>query len=390
MRILYITEIYPDVKHGLGVWGGGEKQFYEISRRVAKRGHDVSVLTCRFTGQPKEETVDGVRVFRAGLSRDPRHGGARKEILPVLLYILRTAKRASALRPDLIHCNTYFPVYAGKVASQLQGVPLITTFHDIYRLSNWIDDQGSLFWGLMGHAVTLGAARLAHGRIIAVSPQVKEKLIAIGLKAQNITVIPNGVDLKLFDSAHIEKAPHQVLYVGRLIRLKHVDRLMYAFAEVKKHVPEATLKIVGDGPERAYLQRLAHSLGLEGKVVFTGVTPTYEAVASHFKQSSVFVLPSSAEGESVASKEAMAAGLPVIAMKINGSGVLSIVQDGKNGFLVEPSESHLLAERIIELLQDEQKRRTMGDAARKFVESCDWMTIADRTMQVYKNAMRNA
>jgi len=390
MRILYITEIYPDVEHGLGVWGGGEKQFYEISRWVAKRGHDVSVLTCRFPGQPKEETVNGARVFRAGLSRNPRHGGARREILPVLRYILQTATRASALRPELIHCNTYFPVYSGKVASQLQGVPLITTFHDMYRLSNWIDDQGSLFWGLMGHVVTLGAAKLAHGRIIAVSPQVKEKLIAIGLKPQDITVIPNGVDLKLFDSAHDEKAPCQVLYVGRLIRLKHVDRLMYAFAEIEKHVPEATLKIVGDGPERAYLERLAHSLGLEGKVIFTGVTPTYGAVVSHFKQSSVFVLPSSAEGESVALKEAMAAGLPVIAMKINGSGVLSIVQDGKNGFLVEPSESNLLVDRIIELLQDEQKRRGMGDAARKFVESCDWMTIADRTMQVYEDAMHNA
>jgi len=63
MKILYITEIYPDPKRGIGVWGGGERQFYEISRRVAAKGHDVTILTCRFQSivaklQPKSERID--------------------------------------------------------------------------------------------------------------------------------------------------------------------------------------------------------------------------------------------------------------------------------------------------------------------------------------------
>ena len=109
MKILYITEIYPDVKHGLGVWGGGEKQFYEISKLIAKRGHEVVVLTCQFSGQRSEEYVEGMRILRLGLSREPKTGGARKEILPIFSYILKTAKQAINLAPDLIHfhwCNT--------------------------------------------------------------------------------------------------------------------------------------------------------------------------------------------------------------------------------------------------------------------------------------------
>jgi glycosyltransferase involved in cell wall biosynthesis len=387
MKVLYVTEIYPDPEHGLGVWGGGEKQFYEISRLAARRGHEVTVLTCRFPGQPPEEFVDGVRVLRVGLSREPKTGGARREVLPVLSYVLRTAMRAVTLDADLIHCNTYFPVYSGKITTRLCHTPLVTTFHDIYRLRDWISSQNSLLWGLAGHVVTVTAARLSHHQIIAVSPQCKQKLISLGIHGENIAVIPNGVDLTLFDSIETQEVPCQILYVGRLISTKNVDKLIYAFSEVSKHVPEASLKIVGDGPESTSLKRLVHSLGLRPKVTFTGTTPTYDAVARHFKESALFVLPSTVEGESIATKEAMAASLPVIATRIAGSGVLSIVKDGVNGFLVDPDQPTMLTERILELLQDDRKSRAMGAAGREFVQECDWGVIADRTLQVYSEVM---
>jgi glycosyltransferase involved in cell wall biosynthesis len=385
MRILYITEIYPDVKHGVGVWGGGEKQFYEISRIMAKRGHDVTVLTCRFPGQSSEETLDGVRVVRLGLTREPQTGGARRVILPISTYILRTSREALKVSPDLVHCNTYFPVYPGKIATALQGVPLATTFHDLYGLRGWIDAQSSMIWGLLGHLATVSAAKLPQNRIIAVSPQCKQKLLRLGIRSEEITVIPNGVDLDLFDSASARSEPDQILYVGRLVHFKHVDNLITAFAEVVKEVPEAKLKIVGGGPQSATLRNLTRTLNLEEKVIFTGVTPTYEAAALYFKESAVFALPSTVEGESIAVKEAMAAGLPVVAMKVAGSGVLSLIEDGVNGFLAEPSNQPAFAHRLIELLLDNRKRKTMGAAARKFVEKYDWKTIADKVLGVYND-----
>jgi glycosyltransferase involved in cell wall biosynthesis len=387
MKVVYITEIYPDPEHGLGVWGGGEKHFYEISKLAAKRGHEVTVLTCRFPGQPREEFVEGVKILRVGLSREPMTGGARREALPVLSYILRTAIRALTLNADLIHCNTYFPVYSGKIATRLRNIPLVTTFHDIYRLTDWVEAQGSFFWGLAGHVVTAIAAKLSHDRIIAVSPQCKQKLISLGIRSENITVIPNGVDLSLFDSTDVLKVPCQILYVGRLVSTKHVDSLLRAFSGVLKHVPEASLKIVGDGPENARLKRLVCTLRLQRNVTFAGTTPTYEAVARYFKESAFFVLPSTVEGESIAAKEAMAAGLPVIAMRIAGSGVLSVVKDGVNGFLVDPLQPNAFVERIVELLQDDKKRRAMAVTARRFVQEYDWKVIAERTLQVYRDVM---
>jgi glycosyltransferase involved in cell wall biosynthesis len=389
MRILYITEIYPDPQRKTGVWGGGERQFYEISRRMAGRSHEVRVLTCRFPGQPAEEVVDGVEIQRVGLSRDPRSGGVRRAILPIFSYIFGTAKRGLDQGVDLVHCNTYFPVYSGKILARLKSVPLISTFHDIYGLRGWIKSQRSVVWGLLGHLTTVIAARLSHDKIISVSPQCKQKLVSLGVREERIVIIPNGVDLKLFDSTIVERIPKQILYVGRLVNFKHVDWLIEAFARVIKEVPDARLKIVGGGPERNNLERLVRRLRLEHRVVFTGVTPTYEEVARYYKESEVFVLPSTVEGEAIVLKEAMAAGLPLIAMNIAGSGVLSLMRDGENGFLLEPGQPKLIAERTIQLLQDRGLRRRMGTFGRKFAEKFDWNVITDRTAQVYAEVIES-
>ena len=387
MNILYITEIYPDPQRGLGVWGGGERQFYEISRRVADRGHDVTILTCRFPGQPAEEIVDGMKIHRIGLSRDPKTGGARKTVLPIFSYIIKTARQAMRLAPDVIHCNTYFPVYSGKMAARSRRVPLVSTFHDIYGLRGWIESQRSLVWGLLGHLATTIAAQLPHDRVISVSPQCKQKLIALGIQEDKITIIPNGVDLKLFDSTRVKKVPNQILYVGRLVDFKHVDWLIQAFSEVLKEVPDAKLKIVGGGPERGNLEALVRKLGLQASVTFTGLTPTYEAVTRYYKESEIFVLPSTVEGEAIALKEAMAARLPLIAMNVPGSGVLSLMRDGENGFLIEPGRPDLIAEKLVQLLQGKRLKKRMGEAGRKFVEKFDWDIIADRTFEVYQEAI---
>jgi len=388
VRILYITEIYLDSKRGIGVWGGGERQFYEISRRVADRGHNVTILTCRFPGQPAEEVVDGIKIHRIGLSRDPKTGGARKAVLPIFSYIIRTARRAMKLAPDVIHCNTYFPVYPGEMAARSRGVPLVSTFHDIYGVRGWIESQRSLVWGLLGHLATIIAARLPHDRIISVSPQCKQKLVDLGIREDKITVIPNGVDLKIFDSTRAEKVPNQILYVGRLVDFKHVDWLIQAFALVLKEVPDAKLKVVGGGPERGNLEALVRKLNLQEHITFTGVTPTYEAVTRYYKESEIFVLPSTVEGEAIVLKEAMAARLPLIAMNVPGSGVLSLVRDGENGFLLEPGRPELIAEKVVQLLQDEKLRKRMGTAGRKFVEKFDWDVIAERTLRVYQGVIQ--
>jgi len=387
MRILYISEIYPDVKRGFGVWGGGEKQFYEISKRIVNYGHSSMVLTCRFPGQPATEIVNGVHIQRVGLSREPKSGGARRTVLPVFGYLLETTKEAIKLNPDLIHCNTYFPAYAGIVAARVKGIPLVSTFHDIYGLKGWIESQHSFGWGLAGHLATTLAASLPHSQIIAVSPQCKKKLTSLGVSERKISTVPNGVDLRLFDSIKVEKIPNQVLFVGRLVNFKHVEWLIQAFSHVLKAVPTAKLKIVGGGPERASLEKNAEKLGIRAHVTFTGVTKSYDDVATFFKESAVFVLPSTVEGEAIVLKEAMASCLPVIAINVYGSGVLSLVRDGENGFLLEPGNIHSIAEKITKLLLDRNMAKTMGEKGMRFARQFDWEEITKQTLRVYEETL---
>jgi len=193
--------------------------------------------------------------------------------------------------------------------------------------------------------------------------------------------------LKLFDSTRVEKVPNQILYVGRLVDFKHVDWLIQAFANVLKEVPDAKLKIVGGGPERGNLEALVRKLGLQKYVTFTGLTPTYEAVTRYYKESEVFVLPSTVEGEAIVLKEAMATSLPLIAMNIPGSGVLSLMRDEENGFLLDPGRPEFIAEKLVQLLQNEKLRKRMGAAGRKFVEKYDWDVIAERTLRVYQETI---
>ncbi len=384
MRVLYISEFYPDLKRGIGVWGGGERQFFEISRRMVKMGVKVTVLTCRFPSQPPMEVYEGIKILRTGQSRDFKTGGPKKAFLPVVSYFLNTVASSSKLNFDVIHCNTYFPVYAGGLLRTLKDVPLVSTFHDTYQLKDWIDGQRSFFWGFMGHIVTILATKCRNDRVITISPQCKEKLLSVKVPKNKIRIIENGVELNMFDSIFPQKVPLQVLYVGRLVSYKHVDWLILAFSHVLKKLPNARLKIVGFGPEMNSLKILCENLGIASHVIFTGKTQTYAEVVYHFKESEVFVLPSTVEGEGIVLKEAMAASIPFIAMKVSNSGVLNITHDGENGFLVAPGNPQLIADKIVELLINKALSQRMGKNGRKLVENFDWDKIAERTLQVYK------
>jgi glycosyltransferase involved in cell wall biosynthesis len=265
-----------------------------------------------------------------------------------------------------------------------KDIPTVVTFHDLYGLKGWIHSQKSILWGFLGHLVTYFSTKCMYDKIIAVSPQCKQKLLSVGVPHEKIMVIPNGVDIKLFDSTEVVKVPNQILYVGRLVNFKHVDWLIKAFYKVLKYLPDAQLKIVGWGPEWYSLKKLVRSLGLEKHIIFTGRTPTYEDVVRYYKESEVFVLPSTVEGEAIVLKEAMAARLPVIAIDVKGSGVLSIVRDGHNGFLVKPGDIDSIAKRIINLLENKELAREIGDRGRRFVEKYDWNRVAEMVYIVYR------
>lgn len=179
-----------------------------------------------------------------------------------------------------------------------------------------------------------------------------------------------------------------VLFVGRLVRRKGVDDLLHAFAEVRSRIADAKLVIVGDGPERENLERMVAELGLSGAVRFTGMLRG-ERLHEEYENCDVFVLPSKAVQEDAASE---GLGLTLIEAAMHGKplvgtthgGIPEVIQDGVNGLLVPPNDSHLLAEALTRLVKDKELARKMGENSLKSAQSLyTWKAATNRLLQSY-------
>jgi len=204
-------------------------------------------------------------------------------------------------------------------------------------------------------------------------------------------LVENGVDLRVWQPESLEernrRGPVKFVYSGRLIRLKCVDLLLEAFTPVAEKT-ECLLEIVGDGPERSRLESLASTLGLAGRVAFSGwLTPGECARA--LRRADVFVFPSLHDCGGAAVLEAMATGLPVIAA--NWGGPADYV-DSTCGVLVEPSSREDfvagLSTAMVRLAQSRELRNSMGEAAIERVgRFFTWDAKVDRMLSIYRDAI---
>ena len=174
-----------------------------------------------------------------------------------------------------------------------------------------------------------------------------------------------GIDVGDFRPGDAPRASHQILCVAALSRRKGHAVLLEALAHLRHRLPDAELVLAGDGPERAFLEGHAHTLGLDGAVRFVGAVD-HDRVADLGARAAVFCLPSFAEGVPTVLMEAMAMELPVVATNV--MGVPELVDHERTGLLVPPARADLLAGALERLLIDPDLRRAMGRAGRRRVE----------------------
>lgn len=198
-----------------------------------------------------------------------------------------------------------------------------------------------------------------------------------------VTVVPYGVDLDRFRPEPRPPREEPVVgYVGRLSPEKGLVTLLRALAELReRRVPWRAL-LVGDGPERAALERLAARLGIADRVRFTGEV-SHEEVPAHLQAFDVFAMPSTWEGFGVAAVEAQAMELPVVASGVHG--IPDVVAHGETGLLVPPAQPLALADALESLLTDRDRRVEMGRAGRRLVERrYDWRENTARMERIYR------
>jgi glycosyltransferase involved in cell wall biosynthesis len=213
--------------------------------------------------------------------------------------------------------------------------------------------------------INRGAAQ----RIVAVTALTRRKLLEEGIEAERVVVIPNGiapVKVEGVDKTEVRKKAGIgaddpfLLAVGRLVPSKAHHILIEAMPLVLERFPNAKAGVCGDGPLRGALETQIQSLGLENAVKLLGQS---DHVAQFLASADVFVMPSLWEGLPIALLEAMSAGLPVAATKVEG--VEEVVEEGRHGFLAPPGDKEAFAEALLRLLQDPPARRRMGEAARR-------------------------
>jgi glycosyltransferase involved in cell wall biosynthesis len=209
-----------------------------------------------------------------------------------------------------------------------------------------------------------------------VSESTRQELIGLGFHAGNIVIVPNAVNTKLYapSADHMQDKP-LIGHVGRLKRYKSVDHLLRAFQIVLKDIPDARLRIVGDGDFRADLERLAHELVIADRVEFTGYVSQAEKVRQ-LNQMSVAVNCSAKEGWGLTVIEANACGVPVVASDV--PGLRDSVVDEKTGLLYEFGNIEQLAQKITLILRDENLRNRMRVDALEWGRSFNWEESAKK------------
>ena len=288
----------------------------------------------------------------------------------------RWGRAIAAHDPRVVHAHFGSSVVPGRLVARSLGVPLVVTYHGM---------DITVRAGSAAELARRAAAFAAADRVIAVSEYIAGMLRAAGCLPEKVVVHYIGVDTAYFSPGTVPRAPHRVLFVGRLVAKKGVIHLMRAMREVQRAVPEAELLVAGDGDLRASLVREASEAGINAK--FLGVR-TPEQVRELMRAATVVAGPSIAdargnnEGLGMVFIEAQACGAPVVVSTSGGAS--EGVVDGETGLHFAPGDEAALAAHLIALLRDPARCARMGIAARRHVETrFDLRTQTARLEDIY-------
>jgi glycosyltransferase involved in cell wall biosynthesis len=354
LRVLVVTNLYPDARQpAFGTFVAAHVQ------AMKRAGADVTVVA-----------ISGVRVHRAR---------ARK-YLSLTFRAVAAALRARLRgpRPDVVEAHVAYPTaIIGLVAARIAGAPLVVYCHGS-------DVTGLALRSSRHHAIA--AWLLRHAQLVVANSDFIRDLIETryGVAVDRLVVLSPGVDLTLFSGPDLERSPGEILYVGRLSSQKGVYELVKATAALGDAA--VRLRFVGDGPERAGLERAAASAGVRAE--FTGSLPHDEA-AQLMRRAAVIAMPSTyPEGLGLAALEAMAAGAMTVATAAGAIGEL--VVDGETGWLVPPGDVGALTDALRDALAvasavDRARRESLQTRASAKAREHDIDAIARQTLSLYES-----
>jgi glycosyltransferase involved in cell wall biosynthesis len=370
------TQFPPEV-------GGAGVYVHTLSKEMVKRGHQVVVITRGSWKGLESDRLDGINVYRVPyLHLYPfivhTHEIFQKMIFKELRSNLDLVHTHQPFSPPI---KTTLPMIATIHASVGPGAIELQTFYTGRRI------PGPLF-SLMRSYVKATQDRIFEraDAITTVSKAVANELHTLhGLDATSISVLGNGVDIEVFEPGKTKPSENVVLYTGGLSYRKGLIDLVMAARHVLNKYPEVSFILTGTGPIERELRRMITKMGMTNNFRFLGFVDRARLIEL-YQSATVYVFPSYYEGVPTSVLEAMACGTPVVATAIDG--IPELVVNGKNGFIVPVKNPEAISSAILKLLDDEELRNRIGQAARQTIrEHFTWNEVANRTLKCYNRLL---
>jgi glycogen(starch) synthase len=412
---LLVYEYPPKIVGGLGTYAA------EITRKFVLLGHDVTVFTMNDDkgSLPTRELLRGIEIHRPVhidvsdslpdvVAEDVRKWGRGIQFFSkILMYNYLSASkminelvRRDDFKYDLVVAHDWLSIIAGISIKKELGTPLVFHVHSHERgrtLGNGSEVVTSIEHrgGQMSDFV------------VTVSYAMQDELIQAGFPSEKIRVCYNGVDPKKYSLERVSQEKIMevkqkyglgendlmVLFVGRLVWIKGVDKLIRAMPQVLQKVPNAKLVIVGLGDMQDYLRRLVQNLNLQDVVKFRFEFIPEEERITHYAACDVAVYPSLYEPFGIVTLEAMSMEKPVVVGATGVSGMREIVVisgPDQCGFHINPNDPADIAWGIVNAIQDPEKKAHFGRNGRKRVlELFTWEHAAERTIQIYTDLLES-
>ncbi len=378
MRIVMMTNTY------FPIVGGLEQSVYSFSQEFRRLGHEVLIVTPTFQGMPIEEP---------GVIRIPAFQKFSGSIFSVNFPASRLLTHLmEEFAPDIVH--SHCPFFMGDFALRLSrqhAIPLIFTYHCMFE--QYVHD-----WPVQNEGVKRFIVKLAAGyanmvdRVIVPTESVQEILLKRGVKTP-MSVIPTGVDVAHFSKGdgkafrqknQIPLEAKVIGHAGRLAPEKNLDFLINCMVEALKKDPKIHALIVGKGPAEKMIQDTFKEAGLKDRLHLVGVLHYQELVDAYFAMD-LFAFASLSETQGIVLIEAMAAGVPVVAL--DAPGARDVVEDRKNGRLLDQMDQQSYADALLSVLNSSpEESKIMEEAARVTAQKYTINISAKHMLEIYEDA----
>ncbi|HVZ67697.1 MAG TPA: glycosyltransferase [Patescibacteria group bacterium] len=348
----------------------------ETAKELKRRGHNVTIIAPKYPGY-KDREIEVIRLTSVRVQKEAN--------IRVALNIPdKSWRKILSMDFDIIHGHSGGSItFLGAQIAKLKNIPSIVTYHTLWNRYTHYFLKGKIVKPkMMEQATKLFGNTLDY--LIAPTERVEKELKRYGVR-RPIAVIPSGIDTEKFKKAEKgflrerikNKTSPILLFVGRMGREKSVDFLLRSFKVVLKNT-EAEFVLIGEGPDRKKLEALAIKLGISTHTHFLGKISN-DQIHKVYKDASVFVFASTTETQGLVVPEALASGVPVVAVD---DPAYECIEDGKNGFLVKKNVNEF-ALKTLAVIENKELRKKLSEQALATSDKLSVKQTVDKLESVY-------